>query len=101
MDFDKITAICPDFIWLGFQISDPIQNPSHLHNIFYHLNSRIVRILDPHFKMFWDGRNWLNTKGFQDGSRSERRKKRQNVKNKNAKIHNINSFNKFNILQFN
>ena len=24
MVFDKMVAICPDFKWLGFQISDPI-----------------------------------------------------------------------------
>ena len=33
--FDKITAICPDFKWLGFQISDLIRNPDHLQpNLF-------------------------------------------------------------------
>ena len=30
MVFDKMAAICLDFNWLGFQISDPIQNPDHL-----------------------------------------------------------------------
>ena len=30
MVFDKMVAICPDFKWLGFRISDPIQNPDHL-----------------------------------------------------------------------
>ena len=35
MDFGKMADICPDFEWLGFQISDPIQNPEHLQpNIF-------------------------------------------------------------------
>ena len=27
--FDKMAAIYPDFKWLGFKISDPIQNPDH------------------------------------------------------------------------
>ena len=27
MVFDKMTVICPDFKWLGLQISDLIQNP--------------------------------------------------------------------------
>ena len=30
MVFDKMAAICPDFKWLGFWISDPIQNPDQL-----------------------------------------------------------------------
>ena len=30
MGFDKMVAICADFKWLGFRISDPIQNPDHL-----------------------------------------------------------------------
>ena len=30
MVFDKMEAICPDFKWLGFRISDPIKNPNHL-----------------------------------------------------------------------
>ena len=35
MVFDKMAAICPDFKCLGFQISDPIQNPDHLQaNLF-------------------------------------------------------------------
>ena len=25
-----MAAICPDFKWLGFRISDSIQNPDHL-----------------------------------------------------------------------
>ena len=29
MFFDKMAFICPDFKWLGFQISDPIWNPHH------------------------------------------------------------------------
>ena len=33
--FDKMAPICPDFKWLGFQISDPIKNPDHLQsNLF-------------------------------------------------------------------
>ena len=33
--FDKMAPICTDFKWLGFQISDPIQNPDHLQpNLF-------------------------------------------------------------------
>ena len=27
---DKMMAICPNFKWLGFRISDPIWNPEHL-----------------------------------------------------------------------
>ena len=35
MIFDKMAVICPDFKWLGFQISDPIWNPDHLQtNLF-------------------------------------------------------------------
>ena len=30
MVFDKMVAICLDFKWLGFWISDPIWNPDHL-----------------------------------------------------------------------
>ena len=30
MVFDKMADICPDFKWLGFLISDPIQNLDHL-----------------------------------------------------------------------
>ena len=30
MFFDKMAVICPDFKWMGFQISDPIPNPDHL-----------------------------------------------------------------------
>ena len=30
MIFDKMAAICLHFKWLGFRISDPIQNPDHL-----------------------------------------------------------------------
>ena len=30
MVFDKMAAICLDLKWMGFQISDPIQNPDHL-----------------------------------------------------------------------
>ena len=28
--FVKMVAICTNLAWLGFQISDPIQNPDHL-----------------------------------------------------------------------
>ena len=32
---DKMAAICTDFKWLGFWISDPFQNPDHLQpNLF-------------------------------------------------------------------
>ena len=35
MVFDKMTAICPDYKGLGFQISDYIPNPDHLQsNLF-------------------------------------------------------------------
>ena len=30
MFFDKMAAICPDYKWLAFQISDPTQKPEHL-----------------------------------------------------------------------
>ena len=30
MVFDQMAHIRKDFKWLGFQISDPIQNPDHL-----------------------------------------------------------------------
>ena len=39
--FDKMAAICPDLKWLGFRISDPIQNMDHK-------KSRLARISDPH-----------------------------------------------------
>ena len=33
--FYKMVAICPDFKWLSFRISDPIKNPDHLQpNLF-------------------------------------------------------------------
>ena len=36
MVFDKMAAICPDFKWLCFRISDPIQNSDHLQpNLFW------------------------------------------------------------------
>ena len=35
MVLDKMAAIYSDFKWLGFQISDPIQNMDHLQpNLF-------------------------------------------------------------------
>ena len=35
MVFDKMAAICSDFKWLSFRISDPIQNPDHFQpNLF-------------------------------------------------------------------
>ena len=35
MVIDKVAAICPDFKWMGFRISDPIQNLDHLQpNLF-------------------------------------------------------------------
>ena len=35
MVFDKMAAICPNFKWLGLQISDPIWNLYHLQpNLF-------------------------------------------------------------------
>ena len=35
MFFDKMVAICPDFKWLGFRISDLSPNPDHLQpNLF-------------------------------------------------------------------
>ena len=45
-----MAPICPDFKWLSFRISDPIQNPDHLQpNLFLiNLKSRLVRISDPH-----------------------------------------------------
>ena len=30
MGFNKMAAICSDFKWLGFRISDPTQNWDHL-----------------------------------------------------------------------
>ena len=34
--FNKMAAICPDFKWLGFRISDAIQNPDHWQpNLFW------------------------------------------------------------------
>ena len=40
MDFDKMAVICPDLKWLGFQISDPIQNPKHLlHSLFLNIQN--------------------------------------------------------------
>ena len=35
MVFDKMAAICQDFKWFGFRISDPIRNLDHLQpNLF-------------------------------------------------------------------
>ena len=50
MVFNKMAAICPDFKWPGFKISDPIQNPDHLQtNLFFdHFKYGRVRISDPH-----------------------------------------------------
>ena len=35
MTFDKMAAICSDFKWLGFRITDPIQNLDHLQPNFF------------------------------------------------------------------
>ena len=35
MIFDKMVAICLDFKWLGYQISDPIWNLNHLQTNLY------------------------------------------------------------------
>ena len=38
--FDKLAAICLDFKWLGFRISDPVRNPDHLPpNLFLTIQS--------------------------------------------------------------
>ena len=40
MFFDKMAAIGLDFKWLGFQISDPIQNLDHLQpNLFLNIQN--------------------------------------------------------------
>ena len=39
--FGKMTAICPDFKWLCFQILDPIQNLDHLQtNLFWDIQNQ-------------------------------------------------------------
>ena len=50
MVFDKMAAICSDFKWLGFWISDPIQKsgPFRTQPLFILLKSRLVRLSDPH-----------------------------------------------------
>ena len=49
-DHSKSRRFCPDFKWLGFRISDPIQNPDHLQlqPLFDHLKFTLVPISDPH-----------------------------------------------------
>ena len=47
--FDKMAAICRDFKWLGFWISDPIQNLDHLKNpSFLPSKFRLIPMSDPH-----------------------------------------------------
>ena len=46
---DKMAAICPDFKWFGFRISDPIWNPDHLQPNLFLTTSRLVWISD----LFW------------------------------------------------
>ena len=50
MVFDKMATICPDFKWLGFRISDLIQNPNYLQPqpLFDHSKSGLVQISDRH-----------------------------------------------------
>ena len=54
MVFDKNAAICPDFKWFGFHISDLIWNPDHLQtNLLLNIpKSVLVCISDPNW-------NWL------------------------------------------
>ena len=70
MFFENMAAICPDFKWLGFLVSDPIQNfewdlKSGLFATQPLLDqSRLVRISDPtvqHFLMV--AQKWLYIKG--------------------------------------
>ena len=35
IDFGKTAAICPNFKWLVFRISDPIRNPGYLHTSLF------------------------------------------------------------------
>ena len=46
--FDKMGAICLDFIRLGFQISDPIRNQDHLQPNLFSTIQNPVPISDPH-----------------------------------------------------
>ena len=40
MIFNQMAAICPDFKWLGFRISDPIGNQDHLQtNLFLNIGN--------------------------------------------------------------
>ena len=50
MVFGKMAAICRDFKWLGFQISDPIQRSETFSTqpFFNNSKSRLVQISDPH-----------------------------------------------------
>ena len=49
MVFDKMAAICQDFKWLSFLISDPISNPDHLQpNLYWTIWNLVGGILDPH-----------------------------------------------------
>ena len=43
--FHKMTAICPDFKWSGFQISNSLQNPDHLQtNLFWPFRFQIPNV---------------------------------------------------------
>ena len=71
MVFDKMAAICPDFKWFGFWISDPIRNPDDLQpNLFliipfeiqnsqdyrsplYSQNIKKRSVVDPCKNYFW------------------------------------------------
>ena len=49
MVFDKMAAICLGFKWLGFSISDPIQNPDiRQPNLFSTIQNSLVQIPNPH-----------------------------------------------------
>ena len=54
MVFDKMAAICLYFKWLGFRISDPIQNPDHVQtNLFLTVwNPDMSRFQIPTFFVF-------------------------------------------------
>ena len=55
---DKMAVICPDFIWLGCLISDPIWNPEHLQT---NLVSTIL-ISDPYCSPVFEARSTAKLK---------------------------------------
>ena len=44
--FDKMAAFCQNFKWLGFPISDPIQNPDYLQTNLFSTTQTKSRLVD-------------------------------------------------------